>query len=300
MSTEVRICQCDAIDVGRVVGKERAQLIYLDPPFNVGTTFRARDRVTVGPKTRAAGPIAYVDKWPSVEAYIAWLTPRLEAAWSLVSTNGTFWLHLDHRAIHEAKVACDRTFGKSTFLTEIIWSPGNGSKARNFFGVTHQTLLVYSKSKKPLFQPNEPLAREPFASTSLSMHFTNTDKQGRKFRDRIVNGKTYRYYADEGRALGSIWSDCPSMGANTPLRKETTGYATQKPLRLLERIVRTCSDESDLVVDPFCGSGTTLVAAARNGRRAVGCDLGALAIATTAARLKGEKIRFREVAPIEC
>jgi site-specific DNA-methyltransferase (adenine-specific) len=294
MSTEpVRLCQGDALDVGRILADERAQIVYLDPPFNVGTVFRARVEGGAGPSARASGPVAYVDNWASVDAYIEWLTPRLLAAWSIVSDTGTFWLHLDHRSVHQAKVACDRAFGPSTFLTEIVWSPGNGSKARNFFGITHQTLLVYTRARKPVFHASEPLAREPFASTSLAMHFTQADNHGRKYRDRIVNGKTYRYYADEGRALGSLWTDCPSMGANTPLRKETTGYATQKPLRLLERIVRTCSNESDLVVDPFCGSGTTLVAAAQAGRRALGCDVGDLAIATAAARLAAENIQFR-------
>ncbi len=292
---QARLCKVDALEVGRLLGNERAQVVYLDPPFNVGTVFRVREQEKEGPSARASGPVAYVDKWASVDEYIEWLTPRLQAAWSIVSDTGTFWLHLDYRSIHEAKVACDRVFGRSSFLTEIVWSPGNGSKSRNFFGITHQTLLVYTKAKRPVYNADERLAREPFASTSLSMHFTQSDDQGRKYRDRTVNGKTYRYYADEGRALGSLWTDCPSMGANTPLRKETTGYATQKPLRLLERIVRTCSNEGDLVVDPFCGSGTTLVAAVRAGRRALGCDVGELAVTTAEARLTAEKIQFRRV-----
>jgi site-specific DNA-methyltransferase (adenine-specific) len=100
-----------------------------------------------------------------------------------------------------------------------------------------------------------------------------------------VAGKTYRYYADEGRALGSVWSDCPAMVANTPLRMEGTGYPTQKPLKLLERIVRASTEPASLVIDPFCGSGTTLHAAASSGRDAVGSDLGALAIETTRRRL---------------
>ena len=99
-------------------------------------------------------------------------------------------------------------------------------------------------------------------------------------------GKAYRYYADEGRALGSVWSDCPAMVANTPLRKESTGYPTQKPEKLLDRIVRAASRPGGLVVDPFCGSGTTLVAAAKAGRRAVGLDVGPLAIATTTERIR--------------
>jgi site-specific DNA-methyltransferase (adenine-specific) len=125
------------------------------------------------------------------------------------------------------------------------------------------------------------------------MHFTNIDADGRAYRDRVVGNKTYRYYADEGRALGSVWTDCPSMAANTPLRSETTGYPTQKPLKLLDRIIRATSHVGSLVVDPFCGSGTTLVAAATADRRFAGCDVGDLAIATTKKRLEASGVQYR-------
>ena len=128
--------------------------------------------------------------------------------------------------------------------------------------------------------------REPYAKTSLSMHFTNVSADGRRYRERIINGTTYRYFADEGRAMGTVWSDCPSMNANTPLRRETTGYPTQKPEKLLDRIVRASSREDAWVLDPFCGSGTTLAAAHAAGRSFVGIDIGELAIRTTRDRLK--------------
>src|SRR5262249_41498026 len=123
--------------------------------------------------------------------------------------------------------------------------------------------------------------------------------RGRAFRERAINGKTYRYYADEGRARGSVWTDVPAMKANTPLLRETTGYPTQKPLALLERVVRASSEEGGLVIDPFCGSGTTLVAAAKLGRRFAGCDVGELAIATTRRRLQAEGIAFTQADPRE-
>ena len=129
------------------------------------------------------------------------------------------------------------------------------------------------------------------------MHFKKKDEDGRSYRDRTIRGKTYRYYADLGRALGSVWTDCPAMHCNTPLRKETTGYPTQKPVKLLERIVRASSEPGGLVVDPFCGSGTTLVAAASLGRRFVGADIGARAIATSASRLTDAGVAFELVRP---
>jgi site-specific DNA-methyltransferase (adenine-specific) len=126
------------------------------------------------------------------------------------------------------------------------------------------------------------------------MHFTQEDAEGRRYRERTIGGRTYRYYADEGRAIGSVWTDCPAMIANTPLQQESTGYPTQKPRKLLERIVRASSREGGLVVDPFCGSGTTLVAAAGLGRTFVGCDIGELAIETTSSRLAAEGVAFEQ------
>ena len=284
-----RVAQCDAIDLGRHVTPGTARLVYLDPPFNVGVSFGAR----VGSGARAAGPVAYVDRWPSVEKYVAWLEPRLAVARDALADDGTMWLHLDHRAVHEAKAACDRVFGRGAWMGEIVWVPGNGVRGkRRGPAVTHQTILLYARGPSFVWNARDPSLREAYAPTSLSMHFAKTDDRGRRYRERTIAGKTYRYFADEGRALGSVWADCPAMNANTPLRRETTGYPTQKPLALLDRIVRASSRAGDLVVDAFCGSGTTVVAAARLGRAAVGVDVGDLAIETTAARLRAEGVSF--------
>jgi site-specific DNA-methyltransferase (adenine-specific) len=136
-----------------------------------------------------------------------------------------------------------------------------------------------------IWNVRDPMLREPHAKTSQSMHFQKKDADGRRYRERTIGKKTYRYYADEGRAIGSVWLDCPAMIANTPLRKETTGYPTQKPERLLERIVRGASRAGSLVLDPFCGSGTTLAVASRLGRRCVGSDTSPLAIRIATLRL---------------
>jgi site-specific DNA-methyltransferase (adenine-specific) len=276
------LVRCDALELPRHVEPASAELAYLDPPFAVGIDHGARAK---SGGWRAKGETAYVDRWPSIDAYVAWLEPRIAAVRTLLSAHGTMWLHLDHRAVHEAKLACDRVFGRPAFLGEIIWAPGNGAKSRRGPGMTHQTLLLYAAGDDWVWNGKDPTLRAPHAKTSLSMHFTKKDAAGRAYRDRTIGGKTYRYYADEGRALGSVWTDCPSMAANTPLLKEGTGYPTQKPLKLLERIVRASSREGALVVDPFCGSGTTLVAAAKLGRRYAGCDVGELAIETATRRL---------------
>jgi len=285
----IHLVRGDAKDVGDHVPAASVELAYLDPPFAVGARFTARTRTheTRGRETKRGSPVAYDDRWESLESYLAWLEERVVAIKATLAATGTMWLHLDHRAVHEAKVMCDRVLGRTAFLGEVIWVPGNGSKARRGPGVTHQTLLVYAKSARFIWNGKDPMLRAPFAATSRAMHFRARDEAGRVYRDRTVNGKTYRYYADEGRALGSVWTDCPAMIANTPIHAEGTGYPTQKPLKLLERIVRASSSEGGLVLDPFCGSGTTLAAAARHGRNAVGMDIGELAIGIASTRLRG-------------
>lgn len=290
LRSENVLVQADAKNLGTFVAAGSADLAYLDPPFKVEKSFGAR--LTKG-SSRARGPIAYDDTWTSLEAYLAWLEERIAVVREALSPRGTMWLHLDQRAVHEAKIVCDRVFGARRFRGEVIWVPGNGSKSKTGPGMSHQTILLYARGSEPLWNGKDPALRAPFAATSLEMHFTNVDDDGRRYRDRVVGNKTYRYYADEGRALGSVWTDCPSMAANTPLRAETTGYPTQKPLKLLDRIVRAASDVGSLVVDPFCGSGTTLVAAAAAGRRFAGSDVGDLAIQTTRSRLDASGITYR-------
>ncbi len=289
----MRLVHGDATRLRDHVAPSSAMLAYLDPPFAVGAQFAARE----GRGHRATGAVAYDDRWPSFDAYLAWLEERLVVTRELLSPRGTMWLHLDQRAVHEAKIVCDRLFGKPSFLGEIVWVPGNGAKGRRGPGMTHQTLLLYAKDPAGdwVWNGKDPALRESFAPTSLSMHFKKSDEGGRRYRDRTIGGKTYRYYADLGRALGSVWTDCPAMHCNTPLRRETTGYPTQKPLKLLDRIVRASTEEGGLVLDPFCGSGTALVAAAALGRPFVGCDVGALAIRTTSRRLEEAGVAFELV-----
>jgi site-specific DNA-methyltransferase (adenine-specific) len=288
------LVRCDAVDLGRHVQPRSVQLAYLDPPFCVGASFGAR-APSGGP--RASGPVAYEDRWASIDAYLAWLEARVAVVRDCLHSDGTMWLHLDHRAVHDAKVVCDRVFGRAAFLGEVIWATGNGARgSRRGPGATHQTLLLYAGGRDFVWNARDPSMREPFAATSLAMHFGRLDSQGRRYRERAIGGRKYRYYADEGRAIGSVWTDCPAMVANTPLLREATGYPTQKPLKLLERIVRASSLERGLVVDPFCGSGTSLVAAAKLGRSFVGCDVGEVALEASARRLEAAGIAFELLA----
>jgi len=140
----------DAIDMAGHVRPSSVELAYLDPPFAVGARFTARTKKseTRGRETkRATAPIAYDDRWPSLESYLDWLEARLAAVRIALSDAGTMWLHLDQRAVHEAKARCDRVFGKRAFIGEVIWAPGNGSKSKRGPGMGHQTLLLYAKGR---------------------------------------------------------------------------------------------------------------------------------------------------------
>lgn len=256
-------------------------LVYVDPPFNAGGVRSARQ----GRGHRVHGAHAYKDAWGGIQSFLEMLKPRLSAIREVMSARGSLWLHLDHRTVHDAKVLADEIFGHNAFEGEIIWVPGNGGRRRSGPSVTHQTILIYKKGKQLIYNLDSPALREPFAATSLRMHFNRVDETGRNFRERQINGKTYRYYADEGRRIGSVWTDCPAMRANTPLIDEGTGYPTQKPESLLERVVLAGSNPESFVLDPMCGSGTTLAVAQKLGRNWVGIDQSPLAHRVTKQRL---------------
>jgi site-specific DNA-methyltransferase (adenine-specific) len=271
----------DCLELLPELGEGAFDLVYLDPPFNTGRPRGAR----IGPGERANGTAAYDDRWGGLNGFLTMLEPRLEQLPRLLSASASVWLHLDYRAVHDAKLVADRVFGARAFAGEVIWVPGNGSRRTRGLSVTHQTILVYAPSGSMIWRADEPSLREPYADTSLRMHFGKVDGAGRNYRERTLGGKTYRYYADTGRRLGSVWSDCPAMLANTPLVRETTGYPTQKPEKLLERIVSAASEPGSRVLDPMCGSGTTLAVAQRLGREFVGIDKSPVAFRIARERL---------------
>ena len=262
-------------------GGPRFELVYVDPPFNAGGSRGVRQ----GRGNRAEGAIAYEDHWGGLESFLTMLEPRLAAIRNVMAPKSSLWVHLDHRAVHDTKVLLDSLFGRDQFEGEVIWVPGNGARRKRGPSVTHQTILIYSHSGTIIWNAQDPSLREPFAETSRKMHFTHVDSEGRRYRERVINAKAYRYYEDEGRRLGSVWLDCGAMRANTPLVTEATGYPTQKPESLLERIIRAGSTSRGWILDPMCGSGTTIAVAARLGRPFCGIDASELAYRVASKRL---------------
>jgi site-specific DNA-methyltransferase (adenine-specific) len=257
------------------------QLVYVDPPYNTGLSHGARG----ASGARKDGQVAYVDAWGGLDGFLTMLEPRLASWRDALLPEGSLWLHLDHRTVHDAKVLADRVFGRSGYRGEVIWVPGNGGRGRSGPPLTHQSILIYASARDFIYNTDDPSLREPYAPTSQRMHFRSKDADGRAYRERHIGNRTYRYYADRGRRLGSVWTDCPAMRANTPLLTEATGYPTQKPRLLLDRIVRAASLEGGSVLDPMCGSGTTLVAARELHRKWLGIDQSPVAINVAHTRL---------------
>jgi len=202
---------------------------------------------------------------------LAFLRPRFEQMHRVLSEHGSLYVHLDWRSVHHVKVMLDGLFGRVNFLNEIIWSYRTGGRSSRWFARKHDTLLLYARQAgRHTFN----LLHEG-AFRTLGLH---RDEDGRPYK---VTRKGRLYFHPEGPAMTDVW-EIPFLST---VSNERCGYPCQKPEALLERIIRASSNEGDLVADFFCGSGTTLVAAKRLGRRYLGCDVNERAVAIARNRL---------------
>lgn len=270
----------------------KVDLIYIDPPFDTGSDFTFSTQIPdAGDKVLQKQPSmieqkAYRDTWArGLDSYLQWFYETAALLRELLAPQGILFAHFDDNVVHEVKSVLDEVFGPDKRRGEIVWSLGTGAKSRKFCSIQHNTIFAYSAGDEWHFDSDAKVMREPFAAGSLKTHFRKADADGRLYRIRSVNGKDYKYYADEGRLIGSVWNDISSMSANSPILGESTGYPTQKPEKLLERIITACSRPGDLVLDCFCGSGTTAAVAEKLGRRWITSDLGRFAIHTARKRL---------------
>jgi site-specific DNA-methyltransferase (adenine-specific) len=255
----------------------RVALAYLDPPFFTGrehTLVERRD----GRTDESTRVHAFDDRWESLEAYLESLVERVRLTRELLLPEGCLVLHVDPRTSHYLKVLCDEVFGAASFASEIVWRYRRWpSKTRNFQRV-HDVLLRYVRDpeRPPRFrQLYEPLAASTLATWGNRKQRAVVDASGR----RVRSSKTEE--ATPGTPLGDVWD----IGIVAPVAKERTGYPTQKPEALLERLITSCTDPGDLVLDPYFGSGTTGVVCARLGRRVVGVDSNRRAITIARRRL---------------
>lgn len=246
----------DNLSIIQALPDESFDLIYIDPPFNTGTvqtrqtmkTVRSATGSRIGFKGQTYESIkgvayGYND---SFEDYWQFLEPRLEEAWRLLRPTGTFYLHLDYREVHYAKVLLDALFGRASFLNEIIWAYDYGARAKKKWPAKHDNILVYVKNPDLYHFNSEEVDREPYMAPGL--------------------------VTPEKAARGKLPTDVWWHTIVSPTGKEKTGYPTQKPEGVLRRVVAASSRPNDWVLDFFAGSGTTGAVAGKLDRNFVMVD----------------------------
>ena len=267
----------------------QAQCVYIDPPFMTGDSFARKRRFgQKGWRTGSPAPSypAYEDRFASREAYLTFLRALVENARQLLTPTGVMYLHLDWRAAAYARVLCDEVFGEDRFLNEIVWAYESGGRARRHFSRKHDVILLYAKEKKYRFDiTRTPLERTQVRRNHMRRHI---DENGRAYRSIRSGGKEYRYYEDTPVYPGDVWTDISHLQQRDP---ERTGYATQKPMKLLERLLRPVTEPGDVVCDLCCGSGTALAAAQALGCRVAGVDMSPEAVLIARSRLQTDSLR---------
>lgn len=263
------VVEGDNLDILGSLPSGSFRLIYIDPPFNTGRVQRRQSLKTVQSTTGSRigfkgqsydtvkGVISQYDD--TFEDYWAFLEPRLEEAWRLLTPDGTLYLHLDYREVHYAKVLLDALFGRESFLNEIIWAYDYGARSKSRWPAKHDNILVYVKNPKSYVFNNEAVDREPYMAPGL--------------------------VTPEKAARGKLPTDVWWHTIVSPTGKEKTGYATQKPEGILRRIIQASSHEGDWVLDFFAGSGTTGAVAGQLGRRFLLIDQNPEAISVMKRRL---------------
>ena len=271
----------DGLNVAGTLEAESVDLVYLDPPFNTGKrqsreqlrTTRvedgAGDRSGFGGRryeTVRLGSRSFADAY---DDYLAFLEPFLVEAQRLLRPSGSLYLHLDYREVHYAKVLLDQIFGRANFVNEIVWAYDYGARPKRRWPAKHDNILFYAKDAEQNLFNIEDIERIPYMAPGL--------------------------VGPEKAARGKLPTDTWWHTIVSPTGKKKLGYPTQKPLGVLERIVRASSPPSGLVVDLVAGSGTTGEAALRHGRHFVLADHSPEAFAVMQRRFAGcQGVEFLE------
>ncbi len=255
----------------------KINLIYVDPPFFSKADYNMNVKVSSNCLEESAKikQRVYTDTWnEGIEEYLRMICIRLFLMRDLLSESGCIWMHLDWHVAHYVKILMDEVFGMDNFINEIIWNYKSGGTSKKRFARKHDTLLFYGKSNKYYFQPQK--------EKSYNRGFKPYRFKGvEEFQDELgwytlVNMK-------------DVWQ----MDMVGRTSSERTGYATQKPEALLERILESCTKEGDLCADFFGGSGTLASVAGKNKRRWITCDIGRNSIAGIKKRLLENSMNFK-------
>jgi len=270
----------DCRDLLPALEANSARLVYLDPPFFTQRVQRLSTRERGSRGGAAKTEYAFEDLWASQSDYAGFLFSCLTELRRVLTTDGSVFFHCDRRASHLARAVLDRVFGAQHFRSEIIWHYRRWSNASRGLLPAHQTIYWYSKTSRYVFNPVH-VEYSPATNVDQILQRRTRDSRGKAVYERDGAGQVVSAGAKQGVPLGDVW-DIPYLN---PKAKERVGYPTQKPILLLERIIQLVTEPGDLVLDPCCGSGTTLVAAELLGRRALGMDSSAAALALARGRL---------------
>lgn len=259
----------------------KVDLIYIDPPFDSKADYKRKVKLKAGSAlsdSTAFEEKQYTDIWSNDE-YLQFMYERIVLARELLSMRGNFLLHCDDKKSHHLRCIIDEVFGAEMMRNEIIWAYESGGRATNFLSKKHDNIFWYSRSNEYHFDSTAISERRgPMKKNNMRK---GHDDDGRIFYAINVNGKEYRYYEDDLVPPTDVW-EISHLQQQDP---ERTGYPTQKPERLITRIVQGMCPDDGLVFDCFMGSGTTQAVAMKLGRRFIGADINLGSIQTTTKRL---------------
>ncbi len=261
------------------------KLIYIDPPFDVGADFTMD--IELGEQTLTKEPgvleqIAYRDTWgKGADSFIAMIYERLRLMRDLLAEDGSIYVHCDWRVNSLIRLVLDEVFGGKSFRNEVVWRYRRWPSPSKDFQKMHDTILRYSKNNSciwnQLYEAKAPSTLKAFGDAKLTTEITDRGTVKKIKTDEISKGTN----------MSDVWEIPMVQGSASRERAATNNYPTQKPEKLLERIIKASSNEGDLVADFFCGSGTTAAVAEKLGRKWICSDLGKFAIHTTRKRLIG-------------
>jgi len=275
---ENKVYFSDNLKILSEIPSETIDLIYIDPPFNTGRIQSRKrfktvqdesgDRVGFAGRTYKSEVLSENGYMDVFDDYIAFLQPRLQEAWRVLKPNGSLYFHIDYREVHYCKVMLDQIFGRENFLNEIIWAYDYGGRAKDRWPAKHDDILYYAKDRQNYTFNREAIDRIPYMAPGLVS------------KEKVARGKL---------PTDTWWHTI--VGTNS---KEKTGYPTQKPLAIIERILNASSNPGDLVLDFFAGSGTIGAACLKLDRRFILVDNNPQSIEIMKNRFHNEPVEFVE------
>lgn len=275
---ENKVYFSDNLKILSEIPSESIDLIYIDPPFNTGRIQSRKrfktvqdesgDRVGFAGRTYKSEVLSENGYMDVFDDYIAFLQPRLQEAWRVLKPNGSLYFHIDYREVHYCKVMLDQIFGRENFLNEIIWAYDYGGRAKDRWPAKHDDILYYAKDRQNYTFNREAIDRIPYMAPGLVS------------KEKVARGKL---------PTDTWWHTI--VGTNS---KEKTGYPTQKPLAIIERILNASSNTGDLVLDFFAGSGTIGAACLKLDRRFILVDNNPQSIEIMKKRFHNEPVEFVE------